>query len=68
MSGMRRVPVPEPKMSAFVETACVFTFCAQNWIVEMLLANIAPAERPIVEPVNPEPIPLTVENSCVELM
>lgn len=59
--------MPDPKMSAFVETACVFTFCAQNWVVEILLAKIEPAERLSVEPVNPEPIakpiPLTVDCS-----
>ena len=52
ISGMRRVPVPVPKISAFVERAWVVMFWAVIWKVEMLLAWIVAAERKMVEPVN----------------
>ena len=51
ISGMRRVPVPVPNMSAFVERAWVVMFWAVIWKLEMLLAWIVAAERKMVEPV-----------------
>ena len=55
ISGMRRVPVPVPNMSAFVERACVVMFWAVIWKVEILLACIVVAERKMVEPTKAAP-------------